>query len=459
MLPYFTENDTAAAIPIWPVNESAYPAWRKSRSAAERQWLRAVRFKPRPGKWARLPGPDGRLAGVVVGVADPCAPWDFAKLPKALMRGNFRVEGARDAATAHAAAVGWGLGTYEFTRYRAKGRSRFATLVVPRACDPETARRVIAATFFVRDLVNTPASDMGPADLADAAADMGRPFHARTKVTVGEALLERNLPAIHAVGRASDRAPRLIDLRWGARAAPRLTLVGKGVCFDSGGLDIKTHTGMKLMKKDMGGAAHVLALAHMIMDAGLPVRLRVLIPAVDNAISGSAMRPGDVVPTRKGLHIEIGHTDAEGRVVLADALALADEDSPDLIVDCATLTGAARVALGTGLTPFFTDDDAFASQVVRAGESESDPVWRLPLWKPYERLIESSIADINNSGDSRFGGALTAALFLRSFVTRAKAWAHFDMYAWNSKSRPGRPAGGEATGLRTLFTALRARYG
>lgn len=458
MLPYFTENDTAAAIPIWPVNESAYPAWRKSRSAAERQWLRAVRFKPRPGKWARLPGPDGRLAGVVVGVADPCAPWDFAKLPKALMRGNFRVEGARDAATAHAAAVGWGLGTYEFTRYRAKGRSRFATLVVPRACDPETARRVIAATFFVRDLVNTPASDMGPADLADAAADMGRPFHARTKVTVGEALLERNLPAIHAVGRASDRAPRLIDLRWGARAAPRLTLVGKGVCFDSGGLDIKTHTGMKLMKKDMGGAAHVLGLAHMIMATKLRVRLRVLIPAVENAVSGNAYRPMDVIPTRKGLTVEIGNTDAEGRVVLSDALALAAAEKPAVILDFATLTGAARIALGPSLPAMFTNDDKLADAFIKCGGAADDPVWRMPLWQPYRKYIEPNIADLSNTGKIPQGGAITAALFLESFVEDDIPWAHFDIMAWNSSGAPGRPEGGEAMAMRAAFDVIAKHY-
>jgi leucyl aminopeptidase len=459
MLPFLVLRPDATPTPIWLVNKSNFANWRKRRNAQERAWLREVRFKPTPGKHTRLPGADGGPSGIVLGVSETPVLDDFIGLPRALRRGTYAIDPAPGATMANIAVTGWGLGTYAFTKFHGRAQPRFATLAVPEKADFGETRRIIAATFFVRDLVNTPASDMGPAELADAAVAMARSHGARTRVHVGDELLENNFPAIHAVGQASNRAPRLIDLRWGKPGAPKLTLVGKGVCFDSGGLDIKPHAGMRLMKKDMGGAAHVLALAHMVMDAGLNVRLRVLIPAVDNSISGSAMRPGDIVSTRSGTTIEIGHTDAEGRVVLADALALADEDAPDLIVDCATLTGAARVALGTEIVPFFTDDDKLAAALDRAGETESDPLWRLPLWEPYRRLIKSSVGDITNSPDAPFGGALTAALFLQEFVAKSKSWVHFDMFAWNSRGRQGQPSGGEATGLRAIYAALKQRYG
>ncbi|MBC8037019.1 MAG: leucyl aminopeptidase family protein, partial [Rhizobiales bacterium] len=306
-------------------------------------------------------------------------------------------------------------------------------------------------------LINTPASDMGPDELEAAVRAGVRTFKAKVVVTKGAAL-ERNFPMIHHVGKASPRAPRLIDVAWGPARAPKVTLVGKGVCFDTGGLDIKPASGMLLMKKDMGGAATVLGLARMIMAAKLPVRLRVLIPAADNVIAGNAFRPGDVLRSRKGITVEIGNTDAEGRLLLGDALALADEERPDLLIDMATLTGAARVALGPDLPPFYTDDDGAAEAIARASRTENDPLWRMPLWEPYGRLFESAIAGMDNSGDSAFAGSITAALFLKRFVERAKTYVHFDIYAWTPQARPGRPKGAEAQGQRALFTMIRERY-
>jgi leucyl aminopeptidase len=310
---------------------------------------------------------------------------------------------------------------------------------------------------MVRDLVNTPASDLGPAELEAAARQLVAAHRVRLRVTKGAAL-HRGFPMIHEVGKASPRAPRLIDFTWGPARAPKVTLVGKGVCFDTGGLDIKPASGMALMKKDMGGAATALGLAQMIMQAKLPVRLRVLIPAVENAIAGNAFRPGDVLRSRKGLTVEIGNTDAEGRLILADALALADEEAPDLLIDMATLTGAARVALGPDLPPFYTDDEKLAADISRAAAAENDPLWPMPLWEPYFRLIESPVADISNSSESGFAGSITAALFLKRFVDRAKAYVHFDIFAWTPAARPGRPKGGEAQAMRALFAVIRDRY-
>ncbi|MBF0391146.1 MAG: leucyl aminopeptidase family protein, partial [Alphaproteobacteria bacterium] len=314
-------------------------------------------------------------------------------------------------------------------------------------------------TILVRDLINAPASHMGPEELAAAAQDLAARHAARCRVVVGEALLNENWPAVHAVGRASDRAPRLIDLRWGDEQAPRVTLVGKGVCFDSGGLDIKPSSGMKLMKKDMGGAAHALGLAHMVMAANLPVRLRVLIPAVENAVSGRAMRPLDVIGTRKGTTVEIGNTDAEGRLILCDALAEADGEKPALLLDMATLTGAARVALGTELPALFSNDDKLAEDILRHGRRTRDPLWRLPLWAGYRRQLDSKVADLSSISDSPFAGAVTAALFLQDFVSPTTPWAHIDMMAWNGAARPGRPEGGEAMCLRALFALIAGRHG
>ncbi|MGL6181615.1 MAG: leucyl aminopeptidase family protein, partial [Aestuariivirga sp.] len=330
--------------------------------------------------------------------------------------------------------------------------------VCPARVDRAEVLRSAAAIFMVRDLVNTPASDMGPDQLEAAAREVARSHRARLRVVKGRAL-ERGFPMVHHVGKASPRAPRLIDFSWGSPRAPKVTLVGKGVCFDTGGLDIKPSSSMLLMKKDMGGAANVLGLAQMIMAAKLPVRLRVLIPAVENSIAGNAFRPGDVWRSRKGLTVEIGNTDAEGRLILGDALALADEERPDLLVDMATLTGAARVALGPDISPFYTDDDATAEALGKAAVAENDPLWRMPFWRPYNRLFESAVADLNNAGESGYAGSITAALFLRRFVERARTYIHFDIFAWTPQARPGSPRGGEAQGIRALFALIRNRYG
>jgi leucyl aminopeptidase len=353
-------------------------------------------------------------------------------------------------------ALGWCLEAYGFDAY-GKPSPRAAKLVCPKGVDREAILRAARASYMVRDLVNTPASDMGPDELESAARAVASAHKAKITVTKGRAL-ERGFPMIHAVGKASPRVPRLIDFSWGSARAPKLTLVGKGVCFDTGGLDIKPASGMLTMKKDMGGAANVLGLAQMIMSAKLPVRLRVLIPAVENSISGNAFRPGDVLRSRKGITVEIGNTDAEGRLVLGDALALGDEEKPDLMIDMATLTGAARVALGPDLPPFYTDDDRLAEALMEAGRRENDPVWRLPFWQPYTRLFESGIADMNNAGESGFAGSITAALFLKRFVEQAKAYIHLDVFAWTPVARAGRPKGGEAQAMRALFTMIAKRY-
>ena len=332
-------------------------------------------------------------------------------------------------------------------------------LVWPAGADRAHVRAAAEATTTVRDLINTPAGDMGPAELAAAAHRIAKTKGAEIAEIKGSALLRQGYPTVHAVGRASANAPRLIDLRWGRADAPRVTLVGKGVCFDTGGLDLKPAQGMLRMKKDMGGAAHVMGLAQMIMSAGLDVRLRVLIPAVENSVAGNALRPLDIVKTRSGITVEVGNTDAEGRLILCDALTEAESEGPDLLVDCATLTGAARIALGAELPAFFCNDDALAGALASASEAVSDPLWRLPLWRPYRRMIDSKTADINNVSDSGLAGAITAALYLEEFVNRTTPWIHLDIMAWNLTTRPGRPVGGEAQGMRALFALIDSRFG
>jgi leucyl aminopeptidase len=393
-----------------------------------------------------------------VGVPAESTVWDFAGLPETLPEGVYRLEAHLDAAAATRAALGWALGTYGFARYKKPTRT-VATLAWPAGADQAEVERLARAVFLVRDLVNTPAEDMGPAELAAAAEEVARGGGARFSVLAGDELLAKNYPTIHAVGRASARAPRLIDFTWGAADAPKVTLVGKGVCFDSGGLDLKAASGMRLMKKDMGGAATVLGLASAIMDAKLPVRLRVLVPAVENMVSANAFRPMDIIKTRKGITVEVGNTDAEGRLILCDALAEADAEKPALIVDCATLTGAARVALGPDLPALFCNDDALADALVQSGKETNDPVWRMPLWKPYRKLLDSKIADINNVSEAGYAGAVLAALYLEEFVAKETPWAHLDLFAWNSSARPGRPEGGEAYALRALYALVKRRFG
>ncbi|RUV51580.1 leucyl aminopeptidase family protein, partial [Mesorhizobium sp. M7A.F.Ca.MR.228.00.0.0] len=380
----------------------------------------------------------------------------FGALSKALPEGDWHFASAP--AEPDLAATALLLGGYVFTRYGKKpGKAlRFG---LPAGVDAGRVGRIADGVFLTRDLVNTPTSDMGPEDLEQAVRTLAARHKAEVSVVKGDDLLDRNFPMIHAVGRASAGAPRLIDMRWGQQGAPKVTLVGKGVCFDTGGLDIKPSSGMLLMKKDMGGAANVLGLASMIMAAGLNVRLRVLIPAVENSIAGNAFRPGDVLASRKGITVEIGNTDAEGRLVLADALALADEEEPQLLVDMATLTGAARVALGPDLPPFYTSDEALASDLAAASVAVEDPLWRMPLWRPYDAKLSSKIADINNVTSDGFAGSITAALFLKRFVEKTEGWAHFDIFAWNPADRPHGPAGGEAQGIRALERIIAKRYG
>ena len=442
----------ARGIPLTVIEGRDWEKRRRELPADLRGWADANGFKAQAGRALAVPSPTGEVKQVLAG-ADASDPFALGKLSRSLPPGAYAVGGA--VSQPDLLALGWCLESYGFGRY-GKQVQPVAQLVCPKGVDREAVLRAARASWMVRDLVNTPASDMGPDELELAARAVARAYKAKLKVVSGKAL-EKGFPMIHAVGRASPRAPRLIDFSWGPARAPKVTLVGKGVCFDTGGLDIKPASGMALMKKDMGGAANVLGLAQMIMAANLKVRLRVLIPAVENAIAGNAFRPGDVLTSRKGITVEIGNTDAEGRLVLGDALALADEEQPDLLIDMATLTGAARVALGPDLPPYYTDDEALAEAIARAGREVNDPVWRLPFWQPYNRLFESSVADMNNAGDSGFAGSITAALFLKRFVDKAKAYVHFDIFAWTPSPRPGRPKGGEAQAMRALFEVIRRR--
>ena len=379
-------------------------------------------------------------------------------LPGVLPAGTYRFANAPH--DARLGALAFALGSYRFTRYR-KSKDKAVRLVLPDGVDGDDLSRIAEGMTLARDLINTPANDMGPAELEAAARALAKQHGAKFRSIVGDDLLKQNFPLIHAVGRAADpsRAPRLIELRWGKASDPKVTLVGKGVCFDTGGLDLKPESAMLIMKKDMGGAATVLACAHMIMGAGLKVSLRVLIPAVENSVAGDAFRPLDVYPSRKGLNVEIGNTDAEGRLVLADALALADEETPDLLVDMGTLTGAARVALGPELPPYYTDDETLAAEVARHAAAENDPLWRLPLWQRYDQNINSKVADVNNVAAGGMAGSIICALFLKRFVSAAKSWLHFDIYAWTPSAKPGRPEGGECQAARALYALLKQRYG
>ncbi len=459
MHPAFVSPGGATPVPIWFVTADSYAPVRAQFGAAARRFAASAKFEPKPGQSLLLPDADGALAGVLFGLEPADKPdkdrFLPGRLPGLLPAGIYRFANAPH--DTRLAALAFALGSYKFTRYR-KTEPGGAQLELPNGVDGADLSRIAEGVTLARDLINTPANDMGPAELADAAQALANRHGAAFRTIVGDELLKQNFPLIHAVGHASARAPRLIDFTWGDPAAPKITLVGKGVCFDTGGLDIKPDTGMLNMKKDMGGAACVLAAAHMIMDAKLKVRLRVLIPAVENAISGNAFRPLDVYKSRKGITVEIGNTDAEGRLVLADALALGDEEAPELIADMATLTGAARVALGPELPPLFTHDDTLAADLARHGQAERDPMWRLPLWRPYESLLDSKTADINNVGGPQ-AGAITAALFLNRFVTAAKAWAQFDIFAWTPSAKPARPDGGECQIARALYAVMKERYG
>lgn len=447
-------TDASHALPLHVLDRAGFAAWNAQQPAAVQAWLASQQFDAKAGSVALLPGDHG-LAGAVLGVGDRADAYSHAHAPFALPAGTtWKVAGGLDDATLATLQLGWGLGSYRFARYRKPARTPALLVGEP---SPEV-RDVITACLRVRDWVNTPTEDMGPQQLEDAARELAQAHGAALEVIAGDALLEHNFPTIHAVGRASHRAPRLIALRWGQADAPHLALVGKGVCFDTGGLDIKPGDGMRNMKKDMGGAAHALALAGLVMAQQLPVRLTLLVPAVENAIGPDAFRPGEVITTRKGLTVEIDNTDAEGRLILCDALSYACEQKPDTLLDFATLTGAARIALGPDLPALFANDDVLAQQWLDAGEATRDPVWRMPLWRPYLRYLNSGIADMANAG-SRMAGSVTAALYLERFVEEGQRWAHLDVYAWNDSDRPGRPAGGEALALRSAWAMLKQRYG
>jgi leucyl aminopeptidase len=449
---------SSTATPITFVTKSSWDGVRETLPSAQRQFAIASAFTAKPGGYLALPAPDGAIAQVLFGLEDDGArsrdPFRPGALPGLLPQGTYRFANAPH--DTRLAALAFALGSYRFARYRKADRPE-VRLVPPDGVDPAEINRMADAAMLARDLINTPANDMGPQELAAAAQELATEFGASFACTVGEDL-KANFPLIHAVGMASDRAPRLIDIGWGDPAHPKVTLVGKGVCFDTGGLDLKPSSGMLIMKKDMGGAANVLALARMVMDAKLKVRLRVLIPAVENAVAGNAFRPLDIFTSRKGITVEIGNTDAEGRLVLADALALADEEKPDLLIDLGTLTGAARVALGPDLPPFYTNDETLARDVARCAVKENDPLWRMPLWPAYDAWLDSKTATITNAPSGGFAGSIICALFLQRFVEQAKSWLHVDIYGWTPSAKPARPEGGECQAARAIYSLLSERY-
>ncbi len=448
---------SADSHPIWFIGKNKTE--QTALTSDVQAWAKANDFNGESGRVLVLPGKDGTIAGALFGTGDDDQGGQSqllaGKLARGLPEGDWHIENKPD--HAELVTLAFLMGGYSFTRYR-KGSDKTIRLAVPAGVNAAETQHIADAVTLARDLINTPTNDMGPDALEQAARDLASRNGAKVSTIEGDALLKQNFPMIHAVGRAGSIAPRLIDLTWGKDSDPKITLVGKGVCFDTGGLDIKPASGMLLMKKDMGGAANVLGLASIIMNAKLPVRLRVLIPAVENSIAGNAFRPSDILQSRKGLSVEIGNTDAEGRLVLADALTLADEEEPELIIDMATLTGAARVALGPDLPPFYTHDDALAAAIAEKADETADPLWRMPLWAPYAQKLSSRVADINNVTTDGFAGSVTAALFLSRFVEKAKSWAHFDIYGWVPVEKPASPVGGEAQAIRALYALLKHKY-
>lgn len=459
-LPLFADP-SGPALPLHIIDQDHFGDWLSDRPAPQRAWIEASEFKGAIGQSLLLPGADGRPAEAIVGYGTSTSRargrFTLAAAAARLPKGTYAIASGMPEDHCEVEALGWLLAGYRFDRYKTQSPMA-AALVAPTDINANAVAAIATGEALTRDLINTPASDMGPDDLEKAARDLASQHDARINVVLGDELLAQNFPMIHTVGRAANRAPRLIDMRWGD-AGPRITLVGKGVCFDTGGLNLKPGASMGLMKKDMGGAAAVLGLAHMIMTNGLPLQLRVLIPAVENAISGNAFRPGDILTSRKGLTVEINNTDAEGRLVLADALAFAQEENPDFIVSMATLTGAARVAVGPDLAPYYCDDDGFVTTLEGAARAQADPVWRLPFHAPYETMIEPDIADLDNAPKGGFAGSITAALFLRRFVEQT-SYAHFDIYGWQPGSAPARPKGGMGQATRALlktFTQMSSR--
>jgi leucyl aminopeptidase len=430
-------------------------------SSAERAWVEAQGWTAKQGTVLLLPNRQGGVGGVLLGTGGNDwamqSPLLLGVLPAALPPGDYRF--VSPLPDPELAAVAFLAGSYRFTRYKTANGQKPKRLVLPEDADREEVLALAEALYFGRDLINTPANDLGPAELEAAARELANAFSGSVKVTEGSGLLSDNFPMIHAVGRASDRPPRLIDLRWGSEHAPKVTIVGKGICFDSGGLDIKPSSAMALMKKDMGGAASALAFALLVMRAKLPMRLRVLIPAAENSIGGNAFRPGDVLPSRNGMTVEVGNTDAEGRLVLADAISLAEEEAPDYLVTIATLTGAARVALGPDLPPLYTDDEELADALLASGRAIGDPFWRMPFWPPYDKMLKSSVADVSHIAEGAFAGSVIAALFLKRFVRQSKRFVHLDIFGWVPREQPGRPQGGEPQGARALYHYFRQELG
>ncbi|MBE7214260.1 leucyl aminopeptidase family protein [Shewanella benthica] len=443
----------ALGTPLTILHTDAYSTWLAEQDTQTTNWLATTQFG---GKGMSLiPNGAGELSQAIYVTSELDSYWICGDLVNQLPAGRYTIQGSDE--QVKVAAFSWGLGAYKFDRYKHNDKV-YPQLVLPTQAQTDEVKKLVRSVAIVRDLVNTPAADMMPQHLGEIMQNLASEFGASITQIVGDELLEQNYPTIHMVGRASENLPRLIDMTWGDENAPKVTLVGKGVCFDSGGLDLKPGAGMRLMKKDMGGAAHVIGLAHQIMASNLPIRLRVLVPAVENAVSANAFRPGDVIKTRKGITVEIDNTDAEGRLVLCDALAEANNDKPELMIDFATLTGAMRIALGTELPGFFSNDDQVAADMTQSGLKVQDPIWRMPLHKPYLELTGSDIADLANCGRVPQGGAITAALYLEAFVDEDISWSHFDVMAWNTRKLPGRPIGGEAFGIRAVFDYLQTRF-
>jgi leucyl aminopeptidase len=456
MLTCYT-NNANPCYPLTALTPEQFNHWFAEQSEFVKKWIQSNNFLAAPETFCVIPDAKGAISEVIFGIKNQNDFWPYGVLPKALPTGNYKIQHITNKNLLNQIAIAWGLGAYQFNHYKV-AKKKNSQLFIDENYDYPFIENIVSAIYGVRDLINTPTEDMGPAELADAAKKLAHQFNAEVTQIVGKDLLEKNYPTIYAVGRASSREPRLIDLRWGEKSFPKITLIGKGVCFDSGGLDIKNSSSMFLMKKDMGGAAHALGLAQMIMSANLSVNLRVLIPAVENVISGNAYKPGDIIRTRKGLTVEVGNTDGEGRLILCDALAEAVDEKPELIIDFATLTGAARVAVGTEITAMFTDDENLAEKLQQHARVQQDPLWRLPLYTPYRKLLDTPFADINNCGFSPYAGAITAGLFLKEFVPAQIPWVHLDFMGWNISTSAGHPEGGEAMGLRAIFAYLAEKY-
>jgi leucyl aminopeptidase len=454
-LPFIIDRNSAAT-PIHVLRSDEWSRWSETAPETLLRYAAAHDFRAQNARILLAPATDGSIDRVLLGVGEKATVMTLGTLAQHLPAGDYHIAFAPRAFDPTLIAVAWGLGAYAFDRYKPRKRPA-PRLSAPDGAGMDEAARIVRASWLARDLVNTPTNDMGPEALHAAAQALAESYGARLQAIVGDALLTENYPLVHAVGRAAAQAPRLLHLSWGDASAPRLALVGKGVTFDTGGLDIKPSAGMRLMKKDMGGAAHALALAQIVMDANLKVRLDVFVPVAENSIAGDAFRPGDVIKSRRGVTVEIDNTDAEGRLILADALQRACEDKPALLLDFATLTGAARTALGPDIPPFFTNDDSLAADLAKAAQDNADPIWRLPLWDAYDGDMDSAIADLKNTGDAAFAGSIYGALFLRRFVD-APSWAHFDIFAWAPKERPARPAGGEAQALRASWAVIKKRF-